>query len=95
MPTQLGSEGDMRCRGVLSVIVNLPEVHIPPWYRFRYGYRVKAKNAHCLSDVSNFARIDTRFLSGNTANATMRHIHGPHRSTQKHPETLRITTAGA
>ena len=25
----------------------------------RYGYHVKAKNAHCLSDVSNFARIDT------------------------------------
>ena len=25
----------------------------------RYGYHVKAKNAHGLSDVSNFARIDT------------------------------------
>ena len=25
----------MRCRGVLSVIVNLPEMHIPPWYWFR------------------------------------------------------------
>ena len=24
----------MRCRGVLSVIVNLPEMHIPPWYWF-------------------------------------------------------------
>ena len=24
-----------------------------------YGYHVKAKNAHGLSDVSNFARIDT------------------------------------
>ena len=52
----------------------------------RYGYHVKAKNAHGLSDVSNFARIDTRFLSGNTANATMCYIHGPHRSTQQHPE---------
>ena len=25
----------------------------------RYGYHVKAKNAHGLSDVSDFARIDT------------------------------------
>ena len=25
----------MRCRGVLSVIVKLPEMHIPPWYWFR------------------------------------------------------------
>ena len=25
----------------------------------RYGYHVKAKNAHGLSDVSNSARIDT------------------------------------
>ena len=25
----------------------------------RYGYHVKAKNAHGLSDVSNFARNDT------------------------------------
>ena len=25
----------------------------------RYGYHFKAKNAHGLSDVSNFARIDT------------------------------------
>ena len=25
----------------------------------RYGYHVKAKNAHGLSDVSNFARIYT------------------------------------
>ena len=25
----------------------------------RYGYHLKAKNAHGLSDVSNFARIDT------------------------------------
>ena len=25
----------------------------------RYGYHVKAKNAHDQSDVSNFARIDT------------------------------------
>ena len=25
----------------------------------RYGYHVKAKNAHGLNDVSNFARIDT------------------------------------
>ena len=49
-----------------------------------YGYHVKAKNAHGLSDVSNFARIDTRFLSGNTASATMRHFHDPHRSTQQH-----------
>ena len=24
-----------------------------------YGYHVKAKNAHGLSDVSNFARFDT------------------------------------
>ena len=24
----------------------------------RYGYHVKAKNAHGLNDVSNFARID-------------------------------------
>ena len=26
----------MRSRGVLSVIVNLPEMHIPPWYWFSY-----------------------------------------------------------
>ena len=25
----------------------------------RYGYRVKARNAHGRSDVPNFARIDT------------------------------------
>ena len=25
----------------------------------RYGFHVKAKNAHVLSDVPNFARIDT------------------------------------
>ena len=25
----------------------------------RYGYHIRAKNAHGLSDVSNFARIDT------------------------------------
>ena len=49
----------------------------------RYGYHVKAKNAHGLSNVSNFA---TRFLSGNTASATMCHVHGPHRSTHQHPE---------
>ena len=29
----------------------------------RYGYHVKAKNAHGLSDVSNFARNDTWLLS--------------------------------
>ena len=34
VPTQLGPKGDMRCRGVLSVIVKLPEMHIPPWYWF-------------------------------------------------------------
>ena len=51
-----------------------------------YGYHVKAKNAHGLSDVSNFARIDTWLLSGNTANATMRHVHGPYPPTQQHPE---------
>ena len=26
----------MRCRGVLSVIVKTPEMHIPPWYWFSY-----------------------------------------------------------
>ena len=41
MPTQLGPEGDMRCRGVLSVIVNLPEMHIPPWYWFRLALAVE------------------------------------------------------
>ena len=35
MTTQLGPKGDMRCRGVLSVIVNLPGMQIPPWYWFR------------------------------------------------------------
>ena len=35
VPTQLGPKGDMRRRGVLSVMVKLPEVHIPPWYWFR------------------------------------------------------------
>ena len=51
----------------------------------RHGYHVKAKNAHGLSDVSNFARIDTLFLSENTANATMRLVHGQHNSTLKNP----------
>ena len=37
MPTQLGPKGDMRYRGVLSAVVNLPEMHIPPWYWFRIG----------------------------------------------------------
>ena len=37
MLTQLGPKGDMRCHGVLTVIVNLPEMHIPPWYWFRSG----------------------------------------------------------
>ena len=37
MHTQLGPKGDMRCRGVLSVIVNLPEMHLPPWYWFSTG----------------------------------------------------------
>ena len=36
MPTRLGPKGDMRCRGVLSGIVNLPEMHIPPWYWFSW-----------------------------------------------------------
>ena len=27
----------MRCRGVLAVIVDLPEMHIPPWYLFSSG----------------------------------------------------------
>ena len=34
----MGPKGDMRCRGVLSVIVNLPEMHIPPWYWFRRSH---------------------------------------------------------
>ena len=52
------------------------------------GTTPKAKNAHGPNDVSNFARFDTWLLSGNTANITMRHGHGPHRSTQQHPEKL-------
>ena len=52
----------------------------------RYGYHVKAKDTHGLSDVSNFARNDTWLLSGNTANATIRRVHGPHRSAQQQPE---------
>ena len=36
----------------------------------QYGYHVKAKNAHVLSDVSKFARTDACLLSGNTASAT-------------------------
>ena len=66
----------------------------------RYRYRVKAKIAHCPNDVSNFAQIDTRFLSGNTASATMCHVTvhaGRHNSTPKnaahHPR--RCTIAGA
>ena len=52
----------------------------------RYGYHVKAKNAHGLSDVFNFARIDACLLAGNTANAPMCHVHCPRRSTQQYPE---------
>ena len=36
----VGPKGDMRWRGVLSVVVKTPEMHIPPWYWFRY---------HCLA----------------------------------------------
>ena len=36
----------------------------------KYRDHVKAKNAHDLSDVSKFAKIVTRLLSGNNANAT-------------------------
>ena len=35
MPTQLGPKGDMRCCGVLSVVVKISKMHIPPWYWFR------------------------------------------------------------
>ena len=35
MLTQLGPKGNMKCRGVLSVVVNTPAMHIPPWYWFR------------------------------------------------------------
>ena len=35
MPTQLWPKGGMRCSGVLSVIVKLPEMRIPAWYWFR------------------------------------------------------------
>ena len=47
MPTQLGPKGDMRSRGVLSVIVNLPEMHIPPWYWFSWlaGLEIEAGRA--------------------------------------------------
>ena len=29
-----GTADEVRCRGVLSVVVKLPEMHIPPWYWF-------------------------------------------------------------
>ena len=32
--TELGPEGDVRFRGVLSVVFETPEMHIPPWYWF-------------------------------------------------------------
>ena len=49
----------------------------------KYGYHVKAKNAHDLCDVSKFARIDTCLLSGNTASATSTVYTGRHNSTLK------------
>ena len=41
LPTKSGPKGDMRCRGVLSVLVWAPEMHIPPWYWFRIALQVK------------------------------------------------------
>ena len=34
MAAPLGPKGDMRRRGVLSVVFKTPEMHIPPWYWF-------------------------------------------------------------
>ena len=39
MLTQLGPKANMKCRGVLSVVVNTPEMHIPPWYWFSHWTR--------------------------------------------------------
>ena len=33
--TELGPEGDVRFRGVRSVVFKAPEMRIPPWYWFR------------------------------------------------------------
>ena len=30
----MGPKGDVRCRGILSVVFKTPEMHIPPWYWF-------------------------------------------------------------
>ena len=33
---QLGRKGNVRCRGVLEIAFNTPEMDIPPWYWFRW-----------------------------------------------------------
>ena len=75
VPTQLGPEGDMRCRGVLAVIVNLPEMHIPPWYWFRATLRsnVMRREEHAAHNaalwVSRCQGLNIEILWG-IANAT-------------------------
>ena len=36
MAPRLGPKGDSRSRVVISVVFKTPEMHIPPWYWFRY-----------------------------------------------------------
>ena len=36
----------MKCRGVLSVVVNTPAMHIPPWYWFRLNRNVELLTDH-------------------------------------------------
>ena len=58
MPTQLEPKGDMRCRGVLSVVVKTPEMHISPWLWFRN--LLEATTAHC--SLENLARLEQAVL---------------------------------
>ena len=61
--------------GEETFIVYVPEKgqHSDPLH----GDHIKAKNAHGLSDVSNFAAwIDTLLPSRNTSSTTMCHVHG-------------------
>ena len=43
----------MSCRGVLSVVVNTPAMHIPPWYWFSYRRTVVSTLHHKLGDDAN------------------------------------------
>ena len=57
----------MRCRGVLSVIVKLPEMHIPPWYWFRTGANF-GQCAVYLENTDAVASSHTFIINGGELN---------------------------